>query len=111
MDTILDGHIQIIPDIRSGQPHLAGSRITVADLVLMHLRLGESLPEIAGQYDLRLATVYAAMAYYYDHRAEIDQRIAEDIAFAEAFRRNNPSLLQEKLSIIPLEDVEKELGL
>jgi uncharacterized protein (DUF433 family) len=97
MEVILDRHIEITPDVRGGKPRLAGTRIAVADIVLMHLRLGQSLEEIAGKYDLPLAAIHAAMAYYYDHRAEIDQSIEEDQAFAEAFRRNNPSPLQEKL--------------
>lgn len=58
--------------------------------------------EIAGEYDLPLGAVHAALAYYYDHRAEIDESIAEDLAFDEAFRRNNPSLLRDKLSMEPL---------
>jgi len=37
------------------------------------------------------------MAYYYDHKAEIDARIAEDEAYVEAMRRDNPGPLQEKL--------------
>jgi hypothetical protein len=45
-----------------------------------------------------LADVYAALAYYYDHRSEVDGSIEADEAFAEAFRRNNPSLLQAKLN-------------
>jgi hypothetical protein len=69
----------------------------VADIVIMHLRLGQSLEEIAGKYDLDLADVYAALAYYYDHRSEIDGSIEADEAFAEAFQHNNPSLLQAKL--------------
>jgi len=97
MNLMLDRHIEKQPEIRNGQPHLSGSRITVADLVLMHLKLGQSLLEIAGKYNLSLASVYAAMAYYYDHRIEIDRRIESDIAFAEAFRHNNPSPLQQKL--------------
>lgn len=96
-ETILDRHIEVIPAVRGGKPHLAGTRITVDDVVLMHFRLGQSLEEIAGKYDLSLAAVYAAMAYYYDHRDEINQRIEEDEAFVEAFRRENPSPLQEKL--------------
>ena len=83
--------------MRGGRPRIAGTRITVADIVIMHLRLGQSLEEIAGKYDLDLAEVYAAIAYYYDHRPEIDGSIEADEAFAEAFRRNNPSLLQAKL--------------
>ncbi|RME50895.1 MAG: DUF433 domain-containing protein [Caldilineae bacterium] len=97
MQTVLDRHIAISEDIRGGRPHIAGSRITVADIVIMHLRLGQGLAEIAGRYDLDLAAVYAAMAYYYDHRAEIDADIAADEAYAAAFQANHPSYLQEKL--------------
>ena len=100
MEAILERHIEIKPDICHGKPHIAHSRITVADVVLMHLRLGQTLAEIAGKYDLSLATLHAAMAYYYDHRTEIEQSIEEDEAFAEAFRRDNPSLLHEKLKTL-----------
>jgi len=97
MEAVLDRHIEITSDVRGGRPRIAGTRITVADVVIMHLRLSQSLEEIAGKYDLDLADVYAAMAYYYDHRSEIDGSIEADEAFAEAFRRNNPSLLQARL--------------
>lgn len=97
MEAILDRHIEITPGVRGGKAHIVGTRITVTDIVLMRLRLGQSLEEIAGKYDLPLAAVYAAMAYYYDHQAEIDRSIEEERAFAEAFRHNNPSLLHEKL--------------
>lgn len=93
----LDAHILSTPDTRSGKPRIANSRITVADVVLLHFRLGRSVEEIAGTYDLSLAGVHAALAYYYDHRVEIDRSIEEDEAYAEAFRRSNPSPLQEKL--------------
>ena len=52
------------------------------------------LEEIAGKYDLSLAAVYAAIAYYYDHRTDIDRSIKEDVAFAEAFQRDYPSPLK-----------------
>lgn len=101
-ETTLDGHIEIIPGMRGGRPRIAGTRITVADIVLMHLRLGQSLEEIAGKYDLSLAAVYAAIAYYYDHRAEVDRSIEADQAFVEAFRHNNPSPLRRKLEALSL---------
>ena len=97
-------HIEIDPGIRRGKPHIRGTRMTVSDIVIMHLRLGESLQEIAAKYELSLADVHAALTYYYDHRAEIDHRIEEDDAHAEAFRRNNPSPLSEKLKM--LRDIE-----
>jgi uncharacterized protein (DUF433 family) len=100
MEAVLDRYIEITPDMRGGKPRLANTRIMVADIALMHLRLGQSLEEIASKYELSLAAVYTAMAFYYDHRAEIDRTIEEDLAFAEAFRRNNPSPLQEKLKAL-----------
>ena len=55
-----------------------------------------SLEEILVKYNLPLAAVYAAMAYYHGHRTEIDDSIENDKSFAEAFKRNNSSPLQEK---------------
>jgi uncharacterized protein (DUF433 family) len=97
MTIALDRYIETTPDVRGGRPRIADTRMTVADITLMYLRLGQSLEEIAGKYDLPLAAVYAAIAYYYDHQEEIDRSIAEDHAFAEAFRQNNPSPLRAKL--------------
>jgi predicted DNA-binding protein YlxM (UPF0122 family) len=56
-----------------------------------------SLEEIAGKYQLSLAAVYAAIAFYYDYRQEIDQAIAQAAALALSDRLNHPSLLQSKL--------------
>jgi uncharacterized protein (DUF433 family) len=95
MKTALDRYIEITPGVRGGKPRIAGTRITVSDIAIMHLQLAQSLPEIATDYHLSLAAVYAAMAYYYDHRAEIDKSIAASKAFAEAFRQENPSLIIE----------------
>lgn len=100
METTLDRHIDIDPETRGGLPRIAGTRIAVSDIVLMCQTLGYSLEQIAGKYDLSLAALHAAMAYYYDHRAEIDQQIADDDAYFEAFCKNNPSLLQAKLKAL-----------
>jgi uncharacterized protein (DUF433 family) len=93
----LDAHIEVTPGVRGGRPRIAGRRITVDDVVIMHRRLGQSVDEIVAKYDLPFAGVYAALAYYHDHQAEIDRRIAEDDAFVDAFKRDNPSKLREKL--------------
>jgi uncharacterized protein (DUF433 family) len=93
-------YIESSADTRGGKPRIAGTRITVADIVLMHRRLGRALEEIAGTYDLSLAPVYAAMAYYYDHKNEIDQSLDEEEGLAEDFKKNNPSRLREKLQAL-----------
>src|SRR5215216_1900552 len=100
MAIALDRYIEITPDVRGGRPRVADTRMTVADVALMYLRLGQSLEEIAGKYDMSLAALYAAMAYYYDHQEEIDRSIVEDRAFAETFRQNNLSPLRAKLQAI-----------
>ena len=64
---------------------------------MWHEWLGRSADEIATEYDLTLADVYAAVAYYYDHRAEIDKSIKACETFAEALRRQIPSKVAQKL--------------
>lgn len=56
-----------------------------------------SADEIAGEYDLELADVYAALAYYFSHRDEIDQSIREGKETVRQLRDQNSSLLDEKL--------------
>ncbi len=93
----LDRHIEITPGIAGGKPRIAGHRITVQDIVVWHERMGMSADEICAAYDLSLADVYAALAYYFDHRVDIDQRIEESEAFVEELRKRTPSILREKL--------------
>ncbi len=94
----LDEHIEVTPGVAGGKPRIAGHRISVQDVVIWHERMGKSADEIATEYDLLLADVYAALAYYFDHRVEIDASIREGEAFVEALRERTPSKLSQKLS-------------
>jgi uncharacterized protein (DUF433 family) len=100
MEAVAIRHVAVDPSIRGGRPHLVGSRVTVGDVALLHLRTGQPLEEIAAKYDLDLAALYAAMAYYYDHREEIDRALEADDAFEQAHRDRNPSPLDEKLALL-----------
>lgn len=93
----LDQHIEITPGIAGGRPRIAGHRITVQNVAIWHERMGKSVDEIATEYDLTLADVHAALAYYFDHREEIDRAIEEDFATVEALRKQTPSKLRQKL--------------
>ena len=93
----LDEHIELAPDAAGGKPRIRGRRITVQDIALWHERLGKGADEIAAEYDLTLADVHAALAYYFDHREEIDARMIEDRAFAAELRARTPSKRDEKL--------------
>ena len=94
----LDQHIETSLDIAGGKPRVAGHRITVCDIVMWHERLGKSVDEIANDYGLTLADVHAALAYYFDHRADIDKDMADGQAFAESLRQATPSKLKHKLN-------------
>lgn len=93
----IDRYIEITPGLRSSKPHIAGHRITVSDIAIWHERLGNSADEIASEYNLTLAEVYAALAYYFDHREEIDRSIREGEELAEEMKKKTPSLLRQKL--------------
>lgn len=97
MEAVMDRHIELTPGTRGGRPRIAGTRLAVADIVMLHLRMGKSLEEIAGKYQVTLGDVHAAMAYYYDHRTEIDADMLADEAYGEAFQQGHPSLLRAKL--------------
>jgi Protein of unknown function (DUF433) len=58
--------------------------------------MGKTADEIATKYDLSLADVYAALAFYFDHRAEIDASLREGKAFVEALRESTLSKLSRK---------------
>lgn len=88
MERISKEHIAITPGVLGGKPCIAGHRISVAQIAEMYLRMGDSVEVIAGKYDLSLASVHAAMAYYYEHREEIDRRTAESLAWVEEFKCN-----------------------
>jgi len=93
----LDSHIEITPGTCGGKPRIAGRRITVQNIAIWHERMGMGVDEIASEYDLSLADVYAALAYYFDHREAIDRNILEEEAFVKEYRRKTPSVLPEKL--------------
>lgn len=94
----IDRHIEMTPEIVGGKPRIAGRRITVQNIAIWHEYMGMRADEITAEYDLSLAEVYAALAYYFDHRAEIEEQIAEDKAFADALQTGTVSIFQSKLN-------------
>lgn len=98
MTIVVEKHIEKNKGIRGGKPCLTGTRISVSDVVIWHLRMGQSLEEIAAHRDLSIAGLYAAIAYYYDNRTEIDEEIEKTSIFYETMKKTAPSLLKEKLA-------------
>ena len=90
-------HIEITPGVCGGKPRITGHRITVANIVIWHERLGKSADEIATEYDLTLSDVDAALAYYFDNSAAIDDSIAKSDALVSSMRKKNVSPLAQRL--------------
>ncbi|MEX0713774.1 MAG: DUF433 domain-containing protein [Pirellulales bacterium] len=83
MDRTIASHIVSTEDRCGGRPRIAGTRIRVQDIVADHDHHGLSPEEIAREYPhITLAQVYAALAYYFDHRDEIRQQMKADEDFA-----------------------------
>src|SRR5438105_15214201 len=67
-------------------------RIRVAQVAMDYLFQGWSPDEICNQYPhLKPAEVHSAMAYYFDHQAEIEKEIEDEAKLAEEWRKNTPS--------------------
>jgi uncharacterized protein (DUF433 family) len=92
-------HITTDPEVCRGRPCIAGTRVRVMDIVAAHEQ-GASPEELQDYFATRrltLAEVYAALAYYIDHKDEVEADFAEDERLAaegmaqEAARRDRRS--------------------
>jgi uncharacterized protein (DUF433 family) len=92
-------HIVSTPGTCRGKPRIAGTRIRVQDIYVWYELQGQSVDEIVTNFPhLTMAAVYAALAYFWDHREKILQDMADDEAFVEAFKRQYP----DNILTIPL---------
>jgi len=87
----------------SGVPIIAGTGAKVRMVVMDHIGQGWDANEIHRQYPhLTLGQIHSALAYYYDHQAELDAEIAQDlkqadVLLAEIDRVQDASPLKAKL--------------
>jgi len=71
-----------------GVARIAGSRVKVIHLVMEKRSNGWTVEELQAQFPhLTPAQVHAALAYYYDHRAELDAQIQASIREDEEAER------------------------
>src|SRR3989304_8279503 len=91
-------HIECTPGVCGGKPRIAGHRIRVQDIYICHELKGMTPDEILQAYpSITLADVHAALAYYWDHREEIQRAIAEEGALVQQLRGSSIGPLQEKV--------------
>jgi len=73
-----------------GEPRafIAGTRVRVQDIVADHERHGLTPEQIAREYPhISQAQIHAALAYYFDHRQEIQRQMLEDEQYIASVNR------------------------
>jgi uncharacterized protein (DUF433 family) len=70
-----------------GRPIIAGTRMKVSQLASEHLAWGWDAEELQLNHPhLTLGQIYSALAYYWDHKEQIDQEIQAALALADRMR-------------------------
>ena len=100
------------PKVRNGMPCIVGTGLRVLDVVMAMLFGHRTVDELAEDYDLPLAKVHAALAYYYCNKDEIDRDIREDIrcsheAVREGFVLNEKTALLQSVFPKPGMEINK----
>jgi uncharacterized protein (DUF433 family) len=96
--TVSPAHIVSTPDTCGGKPRIAGTRIQVKHIVVMHERQGMTPEQIVAEYPhLTFDGIDAALAYYRDHTDEVSADIRAERDWYEEMKSKHPSRLQEKL--------------
>lgn len=80
-------------------PMIAGTTMKVIELVLDHLAYGWSPEELHFQHPyLTMGQIHSALAYYWDHKAELDQDIERRLQFVDQVQQTTKSTpLAERL--------------
>ena|SRR5579871_4056180 len=73
-------------------PLIAGTTMKVVELVTAQIAYGWSPEELHFQFPyLTLGKIHSALAYYWDHRAELDRDMARRLEVAERIQKEMPS--------------------
>lgn len=98
MENVIAQHITKTPGVCGGRPCIAGHRIRVQDIVVLHEMRGMSPKEILDEYPtITLADIHAALAYYHDHREEIEEEFRKEDEWAAKIKAEIPSKIPPEL--------------
>lgn len=91
----IDARIVWDDAVMGGQPHIANRRIRVRDIVQWYDIAQMNADEIAADYDLDLADVFAALAYYFLNREVLQKVWAKDDALVGILQQSIPSKIKQ----------------
>jgi len=82
------------PGTCGGRPRISGHRIRVQDVVAWRDRMGMAPDEMMAEFPgMTMSKIQAALAYYENHRNEIDAALKLDDALADELERELGSVL------------------
>jgi len=84
-----------------GVPTISGTTMKVVELVLNQLAYGWSPDELHFQHPyLSMRQIHSALAYYWDHKSELDRDIERWLGLADRIEAETPiSDFQKQLSL------------
>ena len=98
IDRVEKVHISRTPGVCGGKPCIAGTRIRVLDIYVLHELQGKGPDEIIQDFpQLTMADIFASLTYLWDHRDEIVESLREEQAAGDRLRSFFPSKLAQKL--------------
>lgn len=74
------------PNVRGGRPCIKGTGLRVTDIVVAMRYHGRTPDQISEGFQVSLAGVYAALAYYNLHKDDVDADIENQITKARELR-------------------------
>lgn len=82
-------HIQVTED---QVPMIVGTTMKVVELITNHLAYGWSPEELHFQHPyLSMGQIHSALAYYWDHKTELDQDIEERLESVDQIQKATSS--------------------
>jgi len=98
MNHAIISQIQSQPGVCGGKPCIAGTRVRVQDIYVWHELQSVSADQIVSRFpQITLASVYSALAFYWEHRDEVQHQMQEESAFVETLKKRSPSPLAQKM--------------
>jgi uncharacterized protein (DUF433 family) len=89
-------HIEIVQGAGGPKARIAGHRVLVEHVVGWYITQGWSVEKIVSEIPtITPADVHAALAYYWDHKEELDREWAEKEAWVQEQMHNHTSPFQD----------------
>jgi len=85
--TTLTAYKQVIIN-KNGVPIIADTTMKVVELISAHQAYGWSPPELHFQFPhLSMSQIHSSLAYYWDHKEELDADMKRRLEYADRSRR------------------------